>query len=60
MKVRKTLNHIALVDEVIKAIRMFKADPKVIKFRIEQLIEREYLERSEKDKGVYIYKPEFL
>lgn len=36
---------------------MFKADPKLIKKRIEALMEREYLERDENDKNVIIYKP---
>ena len=29
----------------------------MFKQRIESLIEREYLERNEQNKGIYIYKP---
>jgi len=34
---------------------MFKPSPKIIKEKIEQLIEREYLERDSEDKGIYKY-----
>lgn len=46
MKSRKVLKHQELVMEVIQQLtRMFKPDMKLIKKRIEDLIQREYLER---------------
>jgi len=56
MKSRKTLSHNELVSECIKLLQSrFLANPMVIKTRIESLIEREYLERSSKDRRVYNY-----
>lgn len=46
-----------LMQEVLKQIQIFVPDPKMIKQRIESLIEREYLERDKNDKGKYIYLP---
>ncbi len=45
MKTRKTLQHSALIAEVVKQLR-WKAEMVDIKKRIESLIEREYLERA--------------
>lgn len=55
MKSRKKLDHNSLVSETIQALQMFKPYPQVIKSKIEQLIEREYLERDPDDKSVYRY-----
>ena len=57
MKARKTENYMELINAIIKQISMFKAEPKLIKRRIESLIEREYIERMESDKSKLIYKP---
>ena len=57
MKTRKQLNHIQLVTETIQMIKMFRAQPAMIKQRIEALIEREYLERDEDDRTLYRYLP---
>ncbi|CAK9036814.1 unnamed protein product [Durusdinium trenchii] len=41
MKMRKTLNHQQLVTEVLTQLAFFKPNPKLVKQRIEHLIERE-------------------
>ena len=46
MKSRKTMDHNNLVSEVMQSLRMFKPNPTQIKTKIEQLIERDYLERE--------------
>ena len=53
MKARKTLKHQQLQAEVLSQLAFFKPNPRLIKKRIESLIDREYLERSTEDKNVY-------
>eukprot|EP00794_Sanderia_malayensis_P011098 gene11098-12267_t len=56
MKARKRLAHNSLVTEVIDQLKSrFVPNPIVIKKRIESLIEREYLARSNEDRKVYRY-----
>jgi len=56
MKSRKKLDHNNLVAEVTKQLSArFNPNPAVIKKRIENLIDREYLERSKEDIRVYNY-----
>lgn len=55
MKARKTLQHQQLVGEVLTQLAFFKPDPKVVKRRIEALIDREYLERDPDQPNVYRY-----
>ncbi len=55
MKSRKTLNHNSLMSEVMTQLLFFKPDPKLIKKRIESLIDREYLERNVNDNTIYNY-----
>lgn len=56
MKSRKQLNHNQLVSEVVEQLsKRFQPSPVVIKKRIEGLIEREYIRRSETDRKVYVY-----
>lgn len=55
MKARKTLKHQQLQAEVLSQLAFFKPNPRLIKKRIESLIDREYLERSAEDKNVYNY-----
>lgn len=50
MKARKVETHNELVTTVISQIHLFKAQPMLIKKRIESLIEREYLERDKNDR----------
>ena len=55
MKARKTLAHQSLVAEVLSQLSFFKPQPRVIKKRIEALIDREYLERSSENSQQYNY-----
>jgi cullin 1 len=55
MKARKTLPHQQLLSEVLAQLFLFSPNPRVIKKRIEDLIDREYLERSTDNAGVYNY-----
>eukprot|EP00590_Aulacoseira_subarctica_P003713 CAMPEP_0172414624 /NCGR_PEP_ID=MMETSP1064-20121228/1267_1 /TAXON_ID=202472 /ORGANISM="Aulacoseira subarctica , Strain CCAP 1002/5" /LENGTH=805 /DNA_ID=CAMNT_0013151379 /DNA_START=42 /DNA_END=2459 /DNA_ORIENTATION=- len=56
MKARKTLHHNDLIAEVTRQLQVrFLARPQFIKKRVESLIERDYLERSEEDRRVYVY-----
>merc|ERR1739848_362098 len=56
MKSRKTLEHNQLVMEGTRHLSSrFLPSPTLIKQRIEKLIEREYLERSQHDRRVYNY-----
>lgn len=54
MKARKTLDHRALMGEVMAQLK-FPASSSDIKKRIETLIEREYMERIEGDRSKYKY-----
>jgi cullin 3 len=56
MKSRKTMDHTNLVAEVVRQLSArFLPAPPDIKKRIENLIEREYLERDKDDKKLYNY-----
>jgi cullin 1 len=53
MKARKTLKHQELIAEVLSQLAFFRPQGRIIKQRIESLIEREYLERSDNNAEVY-------
>lgn len=56
MKQQKTMDHQMLVMEVSKLCNpVFKPEPRAIKARIEELITREYLARSERNNSSYEY-----
>mmetsp|Transcript_17376 Transcript_17376/g.31660 ORF Transcript_17376/g.31660 Transcript_17376/m.31660 type:complete len:748 (+) Transcript_17376:238-2481(+) len=55
MKARKQLSHQQLLAEVLSQLAFFKPNPKVIKRRIEALIDREYLERDPDTPNTYKY-----
>mmetsp|Transcript_18871 Transcript_18871/g.23751 ORF Transcript_18871/g.23751 Transcript_18871/m.23751 type:complete len:742 (+) Transcript_18871:80-2305(+) len=55
MKARKTLSHQQLLAEVLSQLSFFRPNPKVIKRRIEALIDREYLERDPETPNTYRY-----
>lgn len=50
------MEHILLITEVTKQLSSrFKPDPASIKQRIDDLLEREYLERDPEKRSVYRY-----
>lgn len=56
MKMRKKLDHRSLVNEVVEQlVSRFPVDAMFIKKRIENLIDREYLERAEGSRDTYHY-----
>lgn len=56
MKARKILSHNLLIAEVTEQLKSrFMPTPQMIKQRIESLLERDYLARSEDDKKTYRY-----
>ncbi|XP_074564963.1 cullin-1-like [Curcuma longa] len=56
MKSRKALNHQQLIMECVEQLsRLFKPDLKLIKMRIEDLINREFLERDPENLNRYRY-----
>mmetsp|Transcript_8591 Transcript_8591/g.10007 ORF Transcript_8591/g.10007 Transcript_8591/m.10007 type:complete len:773 (+) Transcript_8591:208-2526(+) len=56
MKSRKSLGHNDLFAEVTRQLSVrFNPSPQFVKKRIESLIEREYLERSQQDHRLYTY-----
>lgn len=56
MKTRKSMQHQQLVMECMQQLqKMFKPDLRMIKKRIEDLINREYLERDKDNSSVYNY-----
>lgn len=55
MKSRRQLNHSKLISMVLEQLQMFKPAVEAIKSRIENLIDREYIERDEKDPNTYHY-----
>jgi hypothetical protein len=57
MKAHKVLAHAQLVVEVLTHVTAFVPDVKVIKQRVEHLIDRGYLERDESDSKLYVYVP---
>jgi cullin 1 len=52
---RKTLAHQQLIAEVLTQLAFFRPDPKIIKRRIEALIDRDYLERDTDNSNTYKY-----
>ena len=54
MKTKRTVPHNELVQEVIRLVR-FPLDIPMLKQRIEQLIEGDYMTRDEKEHNVYHY-----
>lgn len=56
MKARKVMRHNELLGETIRQLQhRFKPPPSLIKQRIEELLEREYLARDSEDRSVYKY-----
>ncbi len=51
------LDMTSLMQEVLASITLFHPQPKLIKLKVESLIERQFLKRDENDKTVIIYLP---
>jgi len=57
MKSRREMALLDLQQETKKLISLFIPDPKMVKRRIDSLMERDYLERHPDKMNVFIYKP---
>ena len=55
MKAKKVLQHQQLVAEIVEHLTLFKPNPKAIKQRIDNLIDREFLERDPDNPNLYKY-----
>jgi cullin 1 len=56
MKSRNVMKHVELIDETIKQLsQRFKPDVKMIKKKIDSLIDREYMKRTEGKRNEYHY-----
>ena len=56
MKARKEYKHTPLIGEVsMQLLKYFKPNPRNIKRRIEDLIQRQYLKRDQNDPALYHY-----
>eukprot|EP01137_Pigoraptor_chileana_P025945 Opistho-2@96193 len=56
MKARKTMDHANLVSEVTRQLSSrFEPNPIMIKKRVEALIDREFLARSQENRNMYVY-----
>ena len=54
MKDKKALGHADLIRELLKKVN-FPLDDKIVKQRIESLIEKDYIKRAANDAGTYEY-----
>ena len=57
MKTHKRMDMNELITEVLGSLSMFQPDPKLIKQRIEKLIQDEFLARDEESKNILVYLP---
>lgn len=57
MKSRREMALLDLQQETKKLISLFVPDPKMVKRRIDSLMERDYLERHPDKTNIFIYKP---
>ena len=55
MKTKKRLELATLMTEVLASLHLFKPQPKLVKIRIERLIEQDYLARDLEDKTILNY-----
>ena len=46
-----------LTEELVKLIKNFIPQPKMIKKRVEALVEQKYMKRDSNDKKIFIYLP---
>ena len=57
MKTNKILPMAKLIEKVMESLNLFRAQPQMIKHSIQNLIEKEYLERDKDDRTKLIYIP---
>lgn len=56
MKAKKSMKHQPLISATVDAVKAhFAPEVRMIKERIEQLIEQEYMRRDEDQENVYVY-----
>ena len=55
MKSRKKMNYMHLLNEVMTLLQMFKPTSALIKNRIENLIDRDYMEKDSEDPQMFRY-----
>lgn len=57
MKARKVQNYNDLIGQIVEQIKLFKPDMRMIKKRIENLMERGFMKKDEEDRTKLIYIP---
>jgi hypothetical protein len=56
MKAQRRLQHEQLVQKLVERLKnQFKVDPAMVKSRVHDLVDRDYLELDEADPSTYLY-----
>ena len=57
MKTQKSYKMSLLMADVMRNISLFKAEPKMVKEQIDNLMTQEYIKRDENDRQIIVYLP---